>query len=273
VGRVRIFKRGRSCAGTPHGYDKVVTFDSALTNAIGSYGAWLVGGAIAVESMGIPVPGETMLITAALYAGTTEQLNVWHVVLAAIIGAIAGDNAGYWIGRTVGFRWVVRHQSRLRLTQSRLKLGQYLFMRHGGKVVFFGRFVALLRVLAALLAGLNCMTSGRFLLFNALGAIVWAGAYGLGAYAFGQTLATTLRDIGVVLGIVAAAGVVVVFVVARRFERRLADAAERALPGPLQGPGGCAPVAAKGDYRTQLQGVGRDPLERQSARLWSRADR
>ena len=221
-----------------------MTFDSALTNAIGTYGAWIVGGAVAVESMGIPFPGETMLVTAAVYAGTTGELNIAHVVFAAIVGAIAGDNVGFWIGRSVGFRWVVRHQSRLRLTIRRLKLGQYLFQRHGGKVVFFGRFVAVLRVLAALLAGLNCMTWGRFLLFNALGGIVWAVAYGFGAYAFGETLATALSSIGVVLGIVAAAAVVVALMIARRFERRLEDAAERALPGPLQGPGGCAPAVA-----------------------------
>jgi len=221
-----------------------VTFDSILSDAINTYGAWIVGSAVAVESMGIPVPGETLLITAAVYAGTTGELNVAHVVLAAIVGAIAGDNAGFWIGRTVVFRWVVRYRSRLRLTTRRLKLGQYLFLRHGGKVVFFGRFVAVLRVLAALLAGLNCMTWGRFLLFNALGGIVWAGAYGLGAYAFGQTLANALSSIGVVLGIVAAAAVVAGLMLARRFERRLEDAAERAFPGPLQGPGGCPPPFA-----------------------------
>ncbi len=114
--------------------------------------------------------------------------------------------------------------------------------------MFFGRFVAVLRVLAALLAGVNCMTWGRFLLFNALGGIVWAGAYGLGAYAFGQTLATALSSIGVFLGIVAAAAVVAGLVLARRFERRLEDAAERAFPGPLHGPGGCAPpVALEGE--------------------------
>jgi membrane protein DedA with SNARE-associated domain len=225
-----------------------VTFDSILSNAIGTYGAWVVGSAVAVESMGIPVPGETMLITAAVYAGTTGELNVAHVVLAATIGAIAGDNAGFLIGRTVGFRWVLRYRSRLRLTTRRLKLGQYLFLRHGGKVVFFGRFVAILRVLAALLAGVNCMTWGRFLLFNALGGIVWAGAYGLGAYAFGQTLANALSSIGVFLGIVAAAAVIAGLMLARRFERRLEDAAERAFPGPLQGPGGCVPpVALEGE--------------------------
>jgi len=217
-----------------------VPFDVSLMKALSAYGAWLVGSAVAVESMGIPVPGETMLVTAAVYAGASGELNITHVVLAAIAGAIAGDNAGYWIGRTVGFRWVMRHRSRLRLTTRRLKLGQYLFLRHGGKVVFFGRFVAVLRALAGLLAGLNCMDWGRFLLFNALGAFVWAGVFGIGAYAFGETLVSALGNIGVILGIAAAAAVMAGLVVVRRYERRWEETAERALPGPLVGPGACA---------------------------------
>ena len=98
-------------------------FDSTLADTIGTYGAWIVGGTVAVESMGIPVPGETILVTAAVYAGTTGELSVAHVILAAMIGAIAGDNVGFWIGRTVGFRWVVRHRSRLRLTARRSSSG------------------------------------------------------------------------------------------------------------------------------------------------------
>ncbi|NUR56475.1 MAG: DedA family protein, partial [Acidobacteria bacterium] len=65
-------------------------------NAISTYGAWLVGGVVAVESMGIPVPGETMLVTAAVYAGASGKLSITHIILAAIVGAIAGDNAGFW---------------------------------------------------------------------------------------------------------------------------------------------------------------------------------
>jgi len=216
----------------------VVTLDSTLIDAISTYGAWLVGAAVAIESMGIPVPGETMLITAAVYSGASGKLSITHIVLAAIVGAIAGDNAGFWIGRTVGFRWLMRHQSILRLTTRRLKLGQYLFLQHGGKVVFFGRFVAVLRALAAVLAGVNCMDWGRFLLFNALGAIVWAGGFGIAAYAFGDKLANTLSEAGILLGIAAGAGMVAAFVAARRYERRLEDKAERALPGPLGGPHG-----------------------------------
>ena len=124
----------------------------------------------------------------------------------------------------------MRHQSTWPLTTRRLKVGQYLFLRHGGKVVFFGRFVAILRALAAFLAGLNGMEWRRFLLFNALGAIVWAGGYGIAAYAFGEQLTDTLHKAGIVLAC-AAAVVIAAFVGARRYERRLEDEAERALPG------------------------------------------
>jgi membrane protein DedA with SNARE-associated domain len=163
------------------------------------------------------------LITAALYAGTTGRLSIMSVVLAAAAGAIVGDNIGFWIGRTLGYPWVVRHQSALRLTPQRLRLGQYLFERHGGKVVFFGRFVTLRRAFAALLAGLNRMQWQRFLLFNIAGGIIWATAFGGGAYAFGNQLTNVLAETSVFLSVAAAILVVIGMVLARRFERGLGD--------------------------------------------------
>lgn len=210
-----------------------VTLDPALVHTIHTYGAWLVGGAIAIESMGLPVPGETILISAAMYAGTSGKLSITNIVIAAIAGAIIGDNLGFWIGRTMGVRWVMRHRRKLRLSSRRLKVGQYLFMRHGGKVVFFGRFVAVLRALAAFMAGVNGMDARRFLLFNALGAVVWAGGYGIAAYAFGEQLNTALHDAGVALAVAALAGAIAAFFGARKYENRLAEKAERALPGPF----------------------------------------
>lgn len=209
-----------------------VTLDSTLIDAVHTYGAWLVGGTIAIDSMGIPLPGETMLITAAVYAGTSGNLSITNVVLAAITGAIVGDNVGFWIGRTVGIQWVMRHQSLLRLTPRRLKVGQYLFRRHGGKVVFFGRFIAVLRALAAVLAGLNGMGWRRFLLFNALGAVIWAGGYGIAAYTFGEKLTNALHDSRIALAMAAAAAMSAAFVVARRYERRLEDEALLAERSP-----------------------------------------
>ena len=98
----------------------------------------MVAALVALESMGLPVPGETTLIAAALYAGTTHELNIVAVVLTAAAGAIIGDNVGFWLGREFGYRLLLRYGARLGLTERKIKLGQYLFLRHGGKVVFWG---------------------------------------------------------------------------------------------------------------------------------------
>jgi membrane protein DedA with SNARE-associated domain len=183
--------------------------------------------------MGIPLPGETILMAAAIYAGTTHRLDIAFVITAASIGAILGDNVGFWLGREFGYRLLLRYAGYLRLTEGRIKLGQYMFMRHGGKVVFFGRFVAVLRVLAAFLAGTNRMTWGRFLVFNAAGGIAWATLYGFGAYHLGKQVNRVLGPLGY-LGLAAATVICVCwFIFLRRNEARLQSEAERALPGPL----------------------------------------
>ena len=161
-------------------------FDAGLTDLIATHGYWFVGTVIALESMGLPLPGETVLVTAGIYAGTTHELDIAVLVAAAAIGATLGDNVGFWVGRRFGYRLLIRHGDRVGLTVRRIKLGQFIFERHGGTVVFFGRFIALLRVLAALLAGVNCMRWWRFLFFNAVGGVTWAAVFGLGAYAFGE---------------------------------------------------------------------------------------
>jgi len=100
---------------------------------------------VAIESMGIPFPGETMLLVAATYAGMTHRLSPPLVIVAAASGAILGDNLGYWIGREGGYRLLRRYGRYLRLDERKVKLGQYLFRKHGGKVIFFGCFIAVLR--------------------------------------------------------------------------------------------------------------------------------
>jgi len=149
-----------------------------LTHLLTTYGYLAVFLFVAIESIGIPFPGETMLVTAGVYAGTTHHLNIVIVIVAAAAGAIIGDNIGYGIGRAGGYRLLRRYGKYIRLEEPKLKLGQYLFRKHGAKVVFFGRFVSILRTFAAFLAGVNVMPWDRFLAFNAAGGVLWATIYG-----------------------------------------------------------------------------------------------
>src|SRR5579864_7510256 len=117
------------------------TLDTLLSN----YGYAAVGVFVMVESLGIPFPGETMIITAALYAGLTHKLTVWGIWPAAAAGAIVGDSIGFTIGHFGGYRLLVRYGSKIHLNEAKLKVGMLVFDQHGGKVVFFGRFVSILR--------------------------------------------------------------------------------------------------------------------------------
>ena len=203
------------------------------TAAISSYGYGTVAMAVGIESMGIPFPGETILLAAAIYAGTTHHLSIGLVVAAAAFGAILGDNIGFWAGREFGFRLLIRYGDRIRMTPARIKLGQYLFERYGAEVVFFGRFVAVLRALAAFLAGANEMTWTRFLIFNAAGGIAWASLYGFGAYALGHAIYRLKGPLGVGIGIAAGIAVIAALVLLRRNEQRLTAEAEKMFPGPV----------------------------------------
>ncbi|GAC1627392.1 MAG: hypothetical protein NVS4B11_24660 [Ktedonobacteraceae bacterium] len=206
---------------------------SDLTHLLTTYGYWAVLVFVAIESIGIPFPGETMLLVAAIYAGTTHRLFIPLVIVAAATGAILGDNLGFWIGREGGYRLLRRYGRYIRLDERKLKLGQYLFMKHGGKVVFFGRFIAVLRAFAAFLAGTNRMRWPRFLLFNAMGGIVWATIYGLGGYFLGNNVHRLTGTVGIVAGVLAAIIIIGFLLFLRRNEHRLEDEAERALPGSL----------------------------------------
>ena len=206
-----------------------------LTNLITAYGYLAVLVFVAIESLGIPFPGETMLITAAIYAGTTHRLHIALVIAAAAAGAILGDNVGYWIGREGGYRVLRRYGRVIRLDERRLKLGQYLFQKHGGKVVYFGRFVSVLRTFAAFLAGVNQMRWRRFLAFNAAGGIVWATLYGVGAYALGREIHRFSKPVDIALGALALIVIAAAIVFLRRNEARLLEEAERAIPAPRRG--------------------------------------
>jgi membrane protein DedA with SNARE-associated domain len=205
-----------------------------LQHFIATYGYGAVAGIIAAESMGLPLPGEATLIAAALVAGSSGSLNIWLVIAAAAGGAILGDTAGYWIGRKLGYWLILRFGRYVGLTERRIKLGQFLFRRYGGAVVFFGRFVAVLRALAAFLAGANDMDWPRFFLFNASGAILWAAAYGLGAWYLGKEVSRMAGPVGIGIAAAALAAVAAAAFLLWRREEELEEKAEQALPGPLR---------------------------------------
>ena len=188
---------------------------------IQQYGYGLVGLVIGLEAMGLPLPGESLLIATAIYAATTHNLAIEWIVIAAAIGAIMGDNFGYLIGMKLGRPALVKYGPRICLTVERQRLGQFLFFKYGGVVVFFARFVAFMRTFAALLAGANRMPWGRFLLWNALGGIVWTHLYGISAYLLGNQVHRLIGPAGITVGIVAAVVAVWVFRFVKRNERRL----------------------------------------------------
>lgn len=207
--------------------------DSEVAHLVGAWGYGVVAAVVALESMGLPLPGETVLVAAAVYAGTTGHLDIGLVVAVATAAAILGDNAGYWLGREFGYPLLLRHGHRVGLGPGRVKLGQYLFLRHGGKVVFLGRFVALLRILAAFLAGANRMPWRRFLAANACGAAAWAAVFGFGAFLLGDQARRLSGEAGVALLAVGLTAFLAAGAMLRRHHVRLEAEAERALPGPL----------------------------------------
>jgi membrane protein DedA with SNARE-associated domain len=207
-----------------------------LPHLVQTYGYWLIAGIVLLESMGIPLPGEAVLITASVYAGTTHGLDIGLVIGATIAGAVVGDNIGYAVGDKLGYRLLLRHGARIGLTERKIKLGQYLFQQHGGKVVFLGRFVAVLRVLAAFLAGVNRMPWTRFFAANLAGAVLWATAFGLGAYTLGEGIHRITGPVGAVLVVLAAGAILLAGATLRRHETELEERAVRAIPGPLERP-------------------------------------
>jgi membrane protein DedA with SNARE-associated domain len=206
-----------------------------LHGYLATYGYLAIFVIVGLESAGVPMPGETALVAAAILAGQ-GKLHLWGVIGAAAAGAIFGDNCGYWVGRELGFPIAYRFGRYVRLDERRLKLGQYLFLRHGGKIVFFGRFVAVLRAFAAFLAGVNHFDWERFFFFNAAGGIVWAAIYGTGGYLLGKAFEAYARPVGIAVLIAAVIGFFVGGRLIRQREQALEEEAERAFPGPLVPP-------------------------------------
>ena len=204
-----------------------------ISDLIAHYGYLAIFVVIALESAGVPLPGETILISAAVYAGSTGGLNIVLVVAAAAAAAILGDNLGYWVGRRWGMPLLIRHGHLIALDHGRLKLGQYLFREHGGKIVFFGRFTAMLRAYAAVLAGVNKLDARRFMVFNGLGGVAWASIMGFGAYWCGRSIEHIVGPVGLALLAFVIFGGLALWLFMKRHEERLLVKAEAAIPGPL----------------------------------------
>jgi len=204
-----------------------------VSHLLTSYGYVAVFVLVALESLGVPLPGETILIAAGIYAGTTHRLSVWAIFFVAASAAIIGDNIGCWIGDKGGYRLLRRYGHYVRVDEAKIKIGRYIFDRHGGKVVFFGRFVSVLRTYAAFLAGTNRMRWRKFLPYNAAGGTIWAALYTFTSYSVGNVINRASKPIDVGLGIIAVVAIVITVMVVRRQADRLSVRAEAAYPGPL----------------------------------------
>jgi membrane protein DedA with SNARE-associated domain len=198
-----------------------------------SFGYWAVFIVIGLESLGVPLPGETILISAGILAGHNHKLNPWLIWLVAAAGAIIGDNIGFWVGDKGGYALLKKYGRYIRVREPEIKLGRYIFDRQGGKVVFFGRFVSVLRTYAAFLAGTTRMEWRKFLLFNAAGGIVWAGIYTFVSYYAGNRLRRSSGKIDLTIGAVAVVAIIAGIVLLRRKSKQLVEVAEQAYPGPL----------------------------------------
>ncbi|MBW4697061.1 MAG: DedA family protein [Aphanocapsa lilacina HA4352-LM1] len=200
----------------------------------GPLGYLLIAGIIFLENSGLPLPGETTLILASVLA-SKEILAFPLVLIAAICGAILGDNMGYFIGRRFGRDLVLKYGKVFGLTQDKFDRAEAAFLKNSAWAVFIGRFIVLLRILAGPLAGITRMPWPKFVLFNALGAFAWGGAIGTAAYFFGVAVLKFFEGIGV-WGLILLVVAIIAFGVVRHFmdERAEHKAAKKAKIEPEQ---------------------------------------
>jgi membrane protein DedA with SNARE-associated domain len=207
-----------------------------MAHLIHVYGLLVVAGLIGLECVGLPFPGETVLIVASVIAGTKHDLNIASVILTAAGASIIGRMIGYVISREFGYWLLLRYGGYLWITESRIKLGQYLFLRHGGKIILIAQFLPVLRSIAGILAGANRMPWQRFMAANIIGALLWATLLGLAAYALGRQVERSSGWVMLVFAVVVLICIVGALTFVRKHEAQLITEAEKALPGPLVSP-------------------------------------
>jgi len=194
-----------------------------ISEIIADYGPWAIFMLILVESFGVPVPGETALISAAILAAH-DKMSIGWLLLAAWVAAVTGDSIGYAIGRFGGRRVVVRYGARIGITDARLIRVERFFARYGAAIVLVARFFAGLRQFNGIVAGISCMPIWKFTLYNAIGALLWVSVWGFGMYWFGQYFKQVLDQYGsiVMYAVIAAvtAAVLVFLILALLRKRR-----------------------------------------------------
>jgi membrane-associated protein len=191
-----------------------------VTHQLIAHGLLLLFVLVAIESAGVPLPGETALIAASILV-TQGHYTLWEVILVAAAAAIVGDNIGYWIGRLGGRALLERWEPVARYTRKALPPAERFFAKHGSKTVFLGRFIAFLRVTAAWLAGISHMPWRSFLLWNAAGGIAWATLVAVISYEFGRAAGDAIGKYGLYgVAVVAVLGLTA-FVGIRLWRRRL----------------------------------------------------
>ena len=193
-----------------------------MTHFIVHYGLWFLFGIVCLESAGLWVPGETALIAAGVYA-SKGHLSITAVIVIAAVAAIIGDNIGYWLGREGGRRLIYRYAWLKRQADRVMPPAERFFEKHGPKAVFFARFFGGVRVTGAWMAGITRMSWWKFLLWNALGGIVWATGVGLVAFYAGKAVADAIARYGayggIAIGVVVVLGIVAVHLVRQRAEQ------------------------------------------------------
>ena len=212
-------------------------FLASLAPVLDQYGYLAVGGLVMLEDFGVPVPGETILIAAAVYAGA-GRLSVVAVGLVAVLAAVAGDNIGFAIGHFGGRALVLRYGRYVLLSAERLDKAERFFRRHGGKVVVAARFIEGLRQANGVVAGTARMPWRRFLVFNAIGAVLWVGVWTTAGYLAGDHIRAIYTEVTryslyVLIALGVLAGVLVARAVLRR-RRRVAAPGRRRTPAPAE---------------------------------------
>jgi membrane protein DedA with SNARE-associated domain len=162
-------------------------FAHQLTQLLQSYTYPVLLLLVLLESLGVPLPGEIALVTAAAYAAS-GRISIYIVIILAALGAIVGGILGYWIGNKGGLPLVARYGRYIGVRESHIDRAHAFFERHGWKTILFGRFIALLRTWAAVVAGAARMSFPKYVTYNTIGSVAWAILFGVLGYAFGHNL-------------------------------------------------------------------------------------